>query len=769
MFYLFPNVKSISSFLNNNLSKYNIEGLLYPCKKLTSIVQSFCDKGGEIDLYRFFNWERDDLYNVTELFEGFDYLSNGFTVRKYVKYEDFIKILAGIEKCTKLTRLTSLFSNCTITGYNNEQITFTKSLGNIKNISYLFENCTSDFNLNIDNEDNSSKGVYTGGALNIGRSFFEKLPNFEVAQRTFADTCLSSPLTYDYFCKRGAMPTNGKIVYLSDDGTNEVELFERVYNQKIINLKECFCNTKFVKCKNWFDPNLNVEVRNYIKTSDGNHSERGYEYYTYSNQNGSYEKYILDNDMFDDCLDNYTDFVQYNDIMNGMSRYKWSNHDLYQDLKYYGNIIGGQKPFEPQNNMNDTIQETYCCLPPDFLYGCSDSEITLDGLFANSNIIGVIPRNLTKKVRKQLLSNIFKNVNIMPNLEYYYNSKDISSEGELSNGLGGILNKIQDVVDIVYDSDSEIINEHYCVVFRDVDGKLKKRKPINSDRNLGQFVYVPSNFTTSGSLVNIFNFRYNLPKHWMMPSKPNDVTVDEYKGTYEFDKAALKLDYHTQYYFITNDCVNWDNVYDARDVFITEDKDIDFSNENILGNYRRYYAKTGDGSSYNINAWTTNEEVSTASYWHNNVNNFHIDLNLCGKKNDYNMIEDYGFPFDIKNKSVILSNFISGILTIFLNGRVFYNSFIANDLTTSKHGSSTIIGYYGFGRNIILPKLNASLSDERISLIPIDNSKLYYDFMIDGDTSERDFSIKNYKDYLIKDKVNDVNNFFKGGYKYEFQ
>ena len=41
--------------------------------------------------------------------------------------------------------------------------------------------------------------------------------------------------------------------------------------------------------------------------------------------------------------------------------------------------------------------------------------------------------------------------------------------------------------------------------------------------------------------------------------------------------------------------------------------------------------------------------------------------------------------------------------------------------------------------------------------------------MIDGDTSEREVCIKNYKDYLIKDKVNDVNNFFKGGYKYEFQ
>ena len=101
----------------------------------------------------------------------------------------------------------------------------------------------------------------------------------------------------------------------------------------------------------------------------------------------------------------------------------WYNHDLYQDLYYYNNMKSG-KPIGALNsdrneNCIDTIQKTYCCIPPDFLYGCG-TGVKIDSIFADSNIIGVIPRNLTKNVKKQSISNIFRNVNIMPNLEYYY-------------------------------------------------------------------------------------------------------------------------------------------------------------------------------------------------------------------------------------------------------------------------------------------------------------------------------------------------------------
>ena len=68
------------------------------------------------------------------------------------------------------------------------------------------------------------------------------------------------------------------------------------------------------------------------------------------------------------------------------------------------------------------------------------------------------------------------------------------------------------------------------------NGILKKRKPVNGDRSIGQFVYVPTNFTTGGSLMNVFNFRYNLPKYWGMPATP-DGNVGYYKSSHDFNNA----------------------------------------------------------------------------------------------------------------------------------------------------------------------------------------------------------------------------------------
>ena len=462
-------------------------------------------------------------------------------------------------------------------------------------------------------------------------------------------------------------------------------------------MNECFLNTKFVNCKNWFDHNSesNVNIigyRNYISTGDGEenkHDENGFVYYKYNIIFNSYEKYILDNDVFDDCLDNYTDFISDNEIGD----YTLNNHDLLQDFTYYGNTKDNM-PFDPENKSNNnTIQKTYCCLPPDFLYGCN-STATIDSIFANSNIIGVIPRNLTKKINNQPIPNIFKNVNIMPNLEYYYDS-----EGGLDNS---ILNNITNIVEIESDSDSD--NETYCVVFRDDDGMLKKRKPVSGDKNLGQFVYVPANFTSSKSLMNIFNFRYNLPKHWNMPIKPNGVNINGYNTNRDFNIANLSLEYHNQYYFTTDKSVKWENVRDAKHVFIENNQDIDFSNKYIIGHQRGYYTDIIESSIEKVNTWTIDVGISTINGWNDFIDRFYVDLNLCGRKNAYNMIEDYGCPIAIKNREVYLDNFVSGILTIFLNGRVFDDSFAVNDLTTANHknnGGSYVIGYYGLGKNII--------------------------------------------------------------------
>jgi hypothetical protein len=227
----------------------------------------------------------------------------------------------------------------------------------------------------------------------------------------------------------------------------------------------------------------------------------------------------------------------------------------------------------------------------------------------------------------------------------------------------------------------------------------------------------------------------------------------------------LSLEYHNQYYFTTDKSVKWENIRDAKHVFIEDNQDIDFSNKNIIGYQRGYYTDITESSIEKVNSWTVNADISTINGWNNFVDKFYVDLNLCGRKNIYNMIEDYGCPIVIKNREVYLDNFVSGILTIFLNGRVFDNSFAVNDLTTANHkdsGGSYVIGYYGLGKNIILPKYSGSPLDDYFSFIPADqNGIVYYDFMI-NDNDEQ--SIVNYKEY-----INERININTGKNKYTFK
>jgi hypothetical protein len=232
-----------------------------------------------------------------------------------------------------------------------------------------------------------------------------------------------------------------------------------------------------------------------------------------------------------------------------------------------------------------------------------------------------------------------------------------------------------------------------------------------------------------------------------MPRKPEG-HVGYYKTTRELNAAIenseLSLPYHSQYYFLTNESVKWDNLYAAKSVFISQSQDIDFSNKYTIGQYRLYYNETSGVSGDKKNAWVNDTGIISGELWSKNImNNFYVDLNLCGKKNMYNMIDDYGCPI-IQNKNVKLDNFVSDVLTIFLNGRVFYDEFEVGKLTTANNkssGSSSIIGYYGFGKNIILPKFNESPLDEDIVFIPIDDNIVYYDFMVDNEST----SLSNYQ------------------------
>ena len=89
-----------------------------------------------------------------------------------------------------------------------------------------------------------------------------------------------------------------------------------------------------------------------------------------------------------------------------------------------------------------------------------------------------------------------------------------------------------------------------------------------------------------------------------------------------------------------------------------------------------------------------------------------------------------------------------------MNGRIFGEDFDIGDLSTSKHkmgSSSFVINYYSYGKNIILPKFNISLSDSEFEFIPIDKENVYYDFMLDGDIPSR----QNYNEYLVRGRRGD--------------
>jgi hypothetical protein len=186
----------------------------------------------------------------------------------------------------------------------------------------------------------------------------------------------------------------------------------------------------------------------------------------------------------------------------------------------------------------------------------------------------------------------------------------------------------------------------------------------------------------------------------------------------------------------------------------------------ITGNQDKidYYNELSGVTFDRKNAWVNDKEIISGVLWSNNIlNNFYVDLNLCGKKNIYNMIEDYGCPINIQDKNVKLDNFISDVLTIFLNGRVFYDEFEVGKLTTSNHksnGGSNIIGYYGFGKNIILPKFKESPLDQKIVFMPIDSDIVYYDFMVD----DNDVSKSNYHKWFAEGKISEGKNLFETKY-----
>lgn len=746
-----PNIRILSGFLYNDLEHSLIDGMLKECTKLESVDMSFCHTGDmefapDIDLYEFFNWgdeehPEESLFNIQNLFTSSANEEIGFAVKKHISLENFQKILNVLHNYKNITRLSNIFSYCTIQGYDPDLCEI--KLGNLEEgekmnkincINALFYNCKSD------NEK----------PLKIRRSFFECLPNVTLMSNTFGNVEFDHLPTYDFFCKRREVTeTQGIYVKIGDNYiTSGVELHTIGYGTSLINsMFSCFKGAKFRNCKCWFD--LDDGNRDLIPVTDTvTYNGDTYTEY-YRREGGNYVKYVIKDPVaYTDTVNNFTNYVP--DAHNA-EYFTINNHDIDTDL----NIFGNKQEGYPYTTNNFNIYPTYCCLPPDIFHACSNN-CNLTEVFSNTNIIGVIPQHLVVKCYNGNFTDMLCNVNILPNLIYHYNSQDVDDSDYLAL-ISGI--EAVDEEEFVNDSREDTDKIVYkfeegaeaTVLFRNTDGELKRRRPIisaeNSDTHTpiddvtiidyskSQFVYVPQGFTTNRILESAFTFRYNLPAQVdlyaaiLMRDYGIDWGVSSAGNTYNPDLRPDLWPYYTQYFFTTDESLAWNRIYNISSPFIRDDQDISFE-EQSNGTYeQRLFSSNLEG--YNNKWWSVREYVDH-TIWHNKTNGiFNVFLNLCGQRDvRTGKIKDYGCPISRSlNNAPVLNRFITDTLVILLNGKVFDDSTDGGRLLVNN--GNPIINYsVSFSRNLMLPRINTKIDKHPTNLIFIPQSNYrFYEYM----------------------------------------
>ena len=845
LFEVLPNVTRIDNFLNTDLQRFNIEGMLKPCENLLSVVNSFTTSptNNPVDLWEFFNWEGNK--DIELLFTSADDNTPSFNFKKTVSYDNLVNIFKSIANYTNLTKLTNVFSNCTVTGYGKQDIKFADGvvLDRIKCINYLFTNMKSD---------RKDQG------LSFSRNLFVQLPNVEKLRMTFSSVRFTEMFSIDFFARRKSVPQSREVyLFTGEDVTSDSSyekhmLYTYEYNKNIVDLNNTFYNARFVSCNPWYDIGRdNVEIeKNYISTIEGKPLSNVSKYYICDNRDyytisygdgltgtinctdnivrvdasvsyseilgdiyikknsnkyegyvkvesdynmvftnipgfvsvfnncntventdyriftinryniGTYTAYELSTPEIDDNFNNYTHYVKDIDIdTTGSTSWKgaWQNHNLMGE---YGQFNTNQTSISESTDMSGLVGKdfvfkyntcdlypTYCMLPPDMLYGCY-STIELTGTFSDINAMGVIPRHFTSTCSGKNIPDLFRNTNVLPNVQYYY--RDYSTPNpafnEILNGIPAvrfedydILNESGEIEKVEYKKpqEGETYEDIAVVIYRDENDNLKRRSKNNKDKEKGQFVFTPKNFSTSIDIKNTFNFRYNLP--------PNYIITGEYVNEEELlERTINPIDgerglnfFYVQYFIMMDDSARWPIIIDARNPFIRNVYDVDYT----YGEERLYYFEP---SSTFENAWTRNSSIQEAGGWYSHVSQtFNSMLNLCGTTDKYtSCVNDRGCPLNMDN-SVKLDNFIDGNLVTFLNGRVFDKVIDVSQFTTSANkinANSYIINMPNMAKNIILPVFRDNLYDEELRFINGNgnntNEYNFYRFMFNDETSD---------------------------------
>ena len=753
LFKFCPNVTNLTRFLKCDLTRVKIDKLLQPCENLTTIMDSFdhdvldnVSSLTPINLFEFFNWTAPNSYNkVTRLFESDNANIPGFSVNKYISFADFQSIMEALPKYN-ISRLTNLFSNCTINGYDSTYEivvgeTENDTMPDVRAINALFYKCKTD----------------DGSPLRIRRSFFKKLPNVTAMANTFYGVYFDHMLSYDFFCKR--IPENETAldnVYLDSACTTSATLKTTKYREDYLvgNMYCCFRDAKFKSCDCWFDPTdaVNNGLAPFKDVVNGNPAIT-----TYYKMIGTrpVEYTIKDPVAISDTRNNFTNYVPrvtttiYEQLII-------SNHDIEGDMMRYDNTANN--PYEvvkATDGITDlNLYPTFCCLPPDILHGCT-RECNLNMAFANTNIIGVIPQHLLMKCYSSELKDMLMNVNILPNVIYHYNKNtaddanylDLISGIESDNTTIGQPTSVDDSTVYEFDGDVE------SVLFRNSNGELRKRKPFVGEYNKSQFVYVPQGYVINANLQEAFTFRYNLPQQvdlvrhdleaqgLIWPSAVDD----KFDYTYSPEGHPELWPYYTQYFFMVDESIDWSQVTVMKNLFISDTKDTDFytRHQRIL-----YTPSREDTAEPNRWWYRPEDDIKTpwTSYTEGVLNCF---LNLCGERDRRTgIIEDSGILVTNAknaNKTPKLDGIVSGNLVVFLNGKVFDDGVDAINMVSPTYCDSSIILYSAdVGRNIVFPRYGTPANPRnapKLILAFNGNTAWFYHYMFPDATS-----LKNYKD-----------------------
>lgn len=769
-----PNVEELNGFLKSDLRRVKIDGMLYNCKHLTRITDSISHTGSiddlsyMIDLFDFFDWTAESSYNISELFSSNSNASEpSFAVKKIISQENFATIMGVLHNYQRLEQLSNIFSFCMIDNYDpSYEIKLSGDMPRVTNINSLFYHCRS----LVDNV-----------PLRIRRSFFKHLPNVTLMENTFNSVWFDHMLSYDFFCKRSVSP-KPEDIYVSDNDEapasintpTNAKLYTVQYNQTINSLYNCFSGAKFYGCRCWFDVNdyfeneedSNVTLKpydDYIKYSNGTDCDRTV---YYKKDSGVWIRYELSHaKAYTDTLNNYT---HYNASIISSIGNGWiiDNHNLDRDLSTFDNKQYGV-PYDTNLISEIHISPTFCCLPPDIFYGCY-FKCDLKNVFEDTNIIGVLPKNLVVDCYEGKFNNMFKNVNILPNLIYHYDPKTENNGNYLS-----LIESIPIDESMVNKPNSDTDTIRYnlsgnaTVLFRNSNGELRRRRPIVSahlegseelldeptipDYGKSIFVYVPQGYANNLNLDDAFTFRYNLPDQVDLSRQSlfNNYGIvwpgDTGGNSESPDNRPDLWPYYTQYFFTVDESIVWNKIFYMNHPFITENQDCDFSD--LTADFMPSRMFSNASKNYTYKWWPTDYTIEK-SIWDNKTNGIlNVFLNLCGQRDIRTCkITDCGCLIGKAMRNVPkLNSFISGPLVAFLNGKIFDSEVDAGEFT-DLNGTSQVVQYsIGLARNIIFPvyhkaSTNLDLASRFILSWSGTERTVFYKYMFPID------SLQDYKD-----------------------